>query len=486
MSGTRFPSARIREQLDHPIIDADAHTVEFWPALAGYVRDEGVALDIERPMTKLGVLPAWHRLSLEERRHQLAYRPAWWAFPARNTDDLATANLPGLMYERLDEIGLDFSVVYPSLGLVFLHLEDDDTRRAACRAVNRYHADVFADYLDRLAPVAVVPMQTPEEAIEALDHAVLSLGMKAILIGSYARRPVPAAIERDASAAQWAYRVDTFGIDSDYDYDPFWSRCVELGVSVSAHSATQGMGMRQSISSYVYNHIGNFATSAEALCKSLFLGGVTRRFPELRVALLEGGVAWGASLYADLVSHWEKRNRDHIEHYNPANIDRDRFSELFARYGGDLAERSARGGAVSESELEGLEPGVTDEFAACAIEGVDDIRDLFVPNFFFGCEADDPFVDLAFDVERNPAAGRLRVLFGSDIGHWDVPDMTQVLVEAYEHVEEGRLSPEAFRAFTFGDVSRFYLDTNPDFFKGTVVEDATVHPESETPAARVR
>ena len=474
MSATRFPSARIREQLDHPIIDADAHTVEFWPALAGYVRDEGVALDKERPMTQMGVLPSWHRLSLDERRRQLAYRPAWWAFPARNTDDLATANLPGLMYERLDEMGLDFSVVYPSLGLVFLHLEDDDTRRAACRAVNRYHADVFAEYRDRLTPVAVVPMQTPEEAIAGLDHAVLELGMKAVLIGSYARRPVPEAIEVDPSVAQWAYRIDTFGIDSEYDYDPFWSRCLELGVSVAAHSATQGMGMRQSLSNYVYNHIGNFSTSAEALCKSLFLGGVTRRFPGLRVALLEGGVAWGASLYTDLVSHWEKRNRDHIEHYNPANIDRDRFSELFGRYGGDLAERAARGGVGSEAELEGLDPGETDEFAACAIEGVEDIHDLFVTNFFFGCEADDPFVDLAFDVERNPAGGRLRVLFGSDIGHWDVPDMAQVLVEAYELVDRGRLSEEAFRAFTFGDVTRFYLDTNPGFFKGTVVEDATV------------
>jgi len=468
------PSGSSERDLDHPIIDADAHTVEFWPALAGYVRDEGVALDTDRPMTQMGVLPSWHRLSPEERRRRLAYRPAWWAFPARNTDDLATANVPGLMYGRLDEMGLDFSVVYPSLGLVFLHLEDDDTRRAACRAVNRYHADVFAEYRDRLTPVAVVPMQTPEEAIAGLDHAVLDLGMKAILIGSYARRPVPAAIEVDPSVAQWAYRIDTFGIDSEYDYDPFWSRCLELGVSVAAHSATQGMGMRQSISNYVYNHIGNFATSAEALCKSLFLGGVTRRFPGLRFALLEGGVAWGASLYADLVSHWEKRNRDHIEHYNPANIDRDRFSELFGRYGGDLIERAARGGVGSEAELEGLDPGETDEFAACAIEGVEDIRDLFVANFFFGCEADDPFVDLAFNVDRNPAGGRLRVLFGSDIGHWDVPDMAQVLIEAYEHVEGGRLSREAFRAFTFGDVTRFYLDTNPEFFKGTVVEGSTV------------
>ena len=46
-------------------------------------------------------------------------------------------------------------------------------------------------------------------------------------------------------------------------------------------------------SNYVYNHIGHFAAVGEALCKSLLLGGVTRRFPELRpvLARLDRGVA---------------------------------------------------------------------------------------------------------------------------------------------------------------------------------------------------
>jgi predicted TIM-barrel fold metal-dependent hydrolase len=472
MSSGHESSAQIRERLAHPVIDADGHTVEFWPALAGYVKDEGVKLDLERPLASMGVLPNWSGLSLEERRHRRASRPAWWAFPARNTDDLATAMIPKLMRRRLDEMGVDFSVVYPSLGLVFMHLDDDDTRRGACRAVNRYHADIFADYRDRLTPVAVVPMQTPEEALAGLDHAVLELGMKAVLIGSFARRPVAAAVERDPSVGQWAYWLDSFGLDSDYDYDPFWARCIELGVSVASHSSTQGIGMPQSTSSYVYNHIGHFATSSEALCKSLFLGGVTRRFPGLRVALLEGGVAWGASLYADLVGHWDKRNRDHIQHYNPANIDQARFAELFAHYGADLTKLAAAAGGDSTSELTG-EQGVIDEFAACDISRGEDIRDLFVPNFFFGCEADDPFVGMAFDTGVNPFGSRLRAMFSSDIGHWDVPDMSGVLAEAYEGVEEGRLTMEDFGAFTFGNVSRFYLDTNPEFFTGTVVEHAT-------------
>ena len=41
------------------------------------------------------------------------------------------------MYERLDEFGIDVSVIYPSLGLIFMHLDDEHERRGACRALNR-------------------------------------------------------------------------------------------------------------------------------------------------------------------------------------------------------------------------------------------------------------------------------------------------------------------------------------------------------------
>jgi hypothetical protein len=57
----------------------------------------------------------------------------------------------------------------------------------------------------------------------------------------------------------------------------------------------------------MYNHIGHFSEAGEAVCKSLFFGGVTRRFPELRIGFLEGGAAWGCRLYADLVGRWKKR-----------------------------------------------------------------------------------------------------------------------------------------------------------------------------------
>jgi hypothetical protein len=113
-----------------------------------------------------------------------------------------------------------------------------------------------------------------------------------------------------------------------------------------------------------------------------------------------------------------------------------------------------------------------DEWAACFIEKAEDIRDSFVPHFYFGCEADDPINVWAFNSRVNPFGARLKVLFGSDIGHWDVPDMTKMVEEAYELVEHGLMAEGDFKDFVFTNPVNFYAGANPEFFDGTVVEAA--------------
>ena len=475
-------SATIRAQLDHPIVDADGHTVEYLPGLLPYLDAEGIRDDaIAMVGDALGPTSgAWARLSPAERAARRTTRPAWWAVPARNTYDYATATLPRLMYERLPELGIDFSIVYPSLGLGFPHLDDERARVGGCRAINRYHADAFAGLRDRLEPVAVVPMHTPDEAIAVLDEAIVELGFKAVMIASYVRRPIPFVADADPALAEWATWIDTFGIDSAADYDPFWARCVELGVPVGTHSATMGWDGRRSPTNYMFNHIGHFATAGEALCKALFMGGVTRRFPALRVAFLEGGASWARGLYADLVGHWEKRNRDAVLAYDPATFDPTVFAELVGQFGNGATEVDLSWGGMFAPRAD----GDLDEWAACGIERAEDIRDRFVPSFFFGCEADDATTTAAFDTAVNPFGARLGAMFSSDLGHWDVPDMAEVLEEAYECVERDWLSPDDFRDFTFTNAVRFCTDANPAFFAGTCVEAAVSTATSLSTASR--
>lgn len=132
--------------------------------------------------------------------------------------------------------------------------------------------------------------------------------------------------------------------ESAYDYDPFWAKCLDFKVAVTAHSGSMGWDGRASVNSFTYNHIGHFANASHAFAKALVLGGVMHRFPKLKFALL--------------------------------------------------------------------------------------------------------------------------------VGHFDVVDMTAVLEDAYELVEHGLITEDDFRDFVFGNTASLHSAMNPDFFKGTVVEQA--------------
>lgn len=459
----------IRKRLDHPVIDADGHVVEFLPLIRDFIVEEAGETVAKRFDDVLGSGATVRALDVEARRQLGLARTGWWGVPAANTVDRATAMLPRLLYERLDEIGLDVAILYPTAGLMAMALDDDELRGAVARACNRYSAECFADYSDRLLPVAVVPNYTPEEALAELDHAVCVLGLKPVLFGGLVLRIAP---RHDGDrAARW---VDGLGLDSAYDYDPVWARCAELGVSPTFHSTGIGFGSRVSPTNYVANHIGNFAAGSEAVCRSLLFGGAMKRFPQLRFAFLEGGVAWAASLYADLVGHWAKRNREALAHYDPTRLDRSLLDELVREHGSeDFVERLDRVDAslrfLSDPDED---PAGLDEFSASGFRSAEQIRDVFAEQCFFGCEADDPMNALAFDARLHPMGARLQAMFASDIGHWDVPDFRGVLGEAWELVEDGRLDEAAFRAFTFSNVARLFTGTRPDFFAGTAVEDA--------------
>ena len=463
-------SSEIRSQLDHPVIDTDGHMVEVFSVMFDYLKQVGGPDMTEqawasfRRQNNIG----WYEMSAEQRRYHNQLRPAFWAAPAHNTLDRATAMLPKLMHERLPEMGIDFSVVYPTIGFLLPDIPDNDVRRAVCRAHNLMMADMFRGLEDRLTPAAVIPCHTPEEAIEELDFAITELGLKVPMFANLVKRPVEAVTDRDAELGRYAFWVDTLALDSIYDYDPVWQKCMELKVPVTAHAISQGIGLRRSISNYMYNKTGHFAEAGQAFAKALFFGGVTKRFPELNFAFLEGGVAWGASLVCDLKERWEKRNASEIQQFNPASIDSDYILKLFDQYGGDVLKGKLQPGGISRAPVETQD---VDEFAAAGIKNKEDFLDRLVPNFFFGCEADDRMNATAFDTRVLPGGRKLGAIFSSDFGHWDVPDMSQVLAEAYELVEKDVISEQDFCAFVFRNPVRLYTGMNPEFFAGTAVED---------------
>src|SRR5438477_128209 len=304
-------------------------------------------------------IPNSLRMSVDERRRRRMGQEGFWFLPTKNTLDRATAMMPRLLYERLDDLGLDFCVVYPTAGLGYYRLPPEKLRRALCRAYNVFTADQFRPYNDRIIPAAIIPMYSPEEAIEELEFASKQLGLRVVMMGSLIRRPIPALVEEHPEAAKFVEWYDPIAIDSEHDYEPVWQKLRELRIAPSFHNGARSILLRNSPSNFCYNHIGHFASASEAMAKAIF---------------------------------------------------------------------------------------------------------------FVGCEADDPINAWAFNRKANPMHARLNAFFSSDIGHMDVPDMTEVVPEAYELVEHGLLSDDDFREFMFANAVRFWGEVNPDFFKGTVVE----------------
>src|SRR5256885_939539 len=263
---------QIRASLSHPVIDGDGHWVEFDPVFSERMRRVGGDKAANGWLAALQTTEDALSMSLSERRRRRVAQPGFWTRQASNTLDRATAMMPRLLYERLDEFGCDYAIIYPTAGLRMPRISDDATRRAVIRAHNIVTADYFRKLRDRMTP-----------------------------------------------------------------------------------------------SNFVYNHIGHFAAAGHAVSKAIFLGGVTRRFPKLRFAFLEGGVGWAAQLFGDLIEHWERRNRKALEKMDPRTLDRGMLMSLAEKYGDPdvAAALQARDGWPDKDA--NLTGGVEDldDFSAC-------------------------------------------------------------------------------------------------------------------------
>jgi predicted TIM-barrel fold metal-dependent hydrolase len=462
-------ATEIRSQLGYPIVDCDGHILELLTVFVEHIRDLVPSSVVER----FEATPAYQRwnspwaLSAEERRRTWSSQNNLWGWPTKNTLDRATATLPKLYAERMDSLGIDYSILYPSAGLFLVTLPDEEMRDEIIRAYNKWVLDLSSPFSDRMTGVAIIPMHTPNEAIAHL-HAAKEMGHKVICMQGYVQRPIASIAEKIPAAATAATRLDYFGLDSEYDYDPVWQTCADLKLSPTFHSPS-GLRAGRSVSNYTYNHIGSIAQAQDGLAKSLFLGGVTRRFPTLNFGFLECGAAWACSLLSTLAGHLHKRSLEAMAYVDPAALDIEALMGYIERYGDEVTLRhldAAR--SFYDRDFPSLPD--RDDFWMVAPKDEAEVVDLFVPRFYIGCEADDPSVAWAFNTKINPRGSKVRATFGSDVGHWDVTDVADVVVEAWELVEHELISEQDFKEFMFWNPVELHAGTNPDFFTGTRVE----------------
>ena len=107
----------IRAKLDFPVIDSDGHWLEYTPVIVDFLRKAGGDAAVEGYCSRERMVAATIQMTPGQRREERRAQQAWWAFPTKNTRDRATALAPRLLYERMEELGLDFTVLYPTTGL---------------------------------------------------------------------------------------------------------------------------------------------------------------------------------------------------------------------------------------------------------------------------------------------------------------------------------------------------------------------------------
>jgi aminocarboxymuconate-semialdehyde decarboxylase len=164
----------------------------------------------------------------------------------------------------MDAQGVDVQLVSPSPSHYYpwagAELADWIAREA-----NRLTAEHISAAPDRLLGLGLVPLQHPDRAVAALDHAMLTCGLAGVEISSYAG---------DVEL-------------SDERLDPFWARAEERDAVIFLHPF--GCSLDERLDRfYLSNTVGQPAENAVALSHVIF-SGVLDRHPALRIVAAHGG-----------------------------------------------------------------------------------------------------------------------------------------------------------------------------------------------------
>src|SRR5438270_3338928 len=160
---------------------------------------------------------------------------------------------PGPRLEVMDELGLDYSLMFPTLAsLVEERMKDDpELIHVVIHSLNEWMYETWQfNYEDRIFSTPVITLPIVERAIEELEW-VVERGARVVLI-----RPAPVPGYRGSRS---------FGLP---EFDPFWAKVVEAGVLVAMHSSDSGYDRYENEWSGRHSEMLPFQPNAFGMLKS--------------------------------------------------------------------------------------------------------------------------------------------------------------------------------------------------------------------------
>lgn len=170
----------------------------------------------------------------------------------------------------LDDIGIDYTVLYPTRALAYGKIVSLDYAVAACRAYNDWLSDTYVKFDPRFKGMAIIPMQDPEEAVRELRRTVEDLGFLGAMMPSNGL-PQPLGAKT---------------------YWPVYAEADRLGCCLAIHGGAHDRFGLDHMNMYVPVHALGHPWGLTLNCADILYNGIYDRFPRVRIAFLEGGVAW--------------------------------------------------------------------------------------------------------------------------------------------------------------------------------------------------
>ena len=194
--------------------------------------------------------------------------------------------------EAMDEEGLDVAVLFRTFPLHCDDSLDAEYANDLCRAWNNWVADFCAHDPSRLKPSALITLHDVDLAVNETGRAVGDLGAVGL---SLVPEPISGRHIHDRY------------------YDPLWREAERLKVPICFHPAASPN--QEQVVHRFKGHaneavlINAFRNPIELMLAigSFCAGGVLERFPNLRVAFLEGNCGWLPWVLYRLDERWQLR-----------------------------------------------------------------------------------------------------------------------------------------------------------------------------------
>ena len=196
-------------------------------------------------------------------------------------------SLDVLRERHLDAYDVTLGIVEPDEAAAFSIIPNAQLAARLCSAYNDWLLERWLEEEPRLRGMIVVPAQYPEAAAREIER----VGGRDEFVGVF----LP-------GAARIPYGNPT--------YDPLWAAANELGLPVAVHTHYEGVGIAPPITAagmpdtYAEYHTlcgsGMYGHFVSILCHGIF-----ERFPDTRVAMVEGGLVPFVGLLWRLDTNWK-------------------------------------------------------------------------------------------------------------------------------------------------------------------------------------